>query len=158
MSLKDLEIATSYESNESKTQLLDEFYIPVLEQAKRYYRIAGFFSSSALAVAAKGIEGLVRNGGKMYLLVSPELSDEDYQIIKEHGCIPADSSIFANFSADDMPEEHIQALAWLLDTGCLEIKIVVGKKSQNSLFHQKVGIVIDDAGDMISFLLYCLFQ
>lgn len=151
MSLKDLEIATSYESNESKTQLLDEFYIPVLEQAKRYYRIAGFFSSSALAVAAKGIEGLVRNGGKMYLLVSPELSDEDYQIIKEHGCIPADSSIFANFSADDMPEEHIQALAWLLDTGCLEIKIVVGKKSQNSLFHQKVGIVIDDAGDMISF-------
>lgn len=151
MSLKDLEIATSYESNESKTQLLDEFYIPVLEQAKRYYRIAGFFSSSALAVAAKGIEGLVRNGGKMYLLVSPELSDEDYQIIKEHGCIPADSSIFANFSADDMPEEHIQALAWLLDTGCLEIKIVVGKKSQNSLFHQKVGIIIDDAGDMISF-------
>lgn len=151
MALKDLCISTSYESSESKTQLLDEFYIPVLEQATRYYRIAGFFSSSALAVAAKGIEGLVKNGGKMYLLVSPELSDEDYRTIKEHGSLSAASDVFSDFSADDMPEEHLQALAWLLDTGRLEIKIVVGKKSQNSLFHQKVGIVVDESGDMISF-------
>ena len=53
MGLKDLSISTSYETGESKTQLLDEFYNPVLEQATKYYRIAGFFSSSALVVAAK---------------------------------------------------------------------------------------------------------
>ena len=132
-------------------QGLDEFYIPVLEQAKTYYRIAGFFSSSALSVAAKGIEGLVKNGGKMYLLVSPELSEDDYNTIVQHGCIPEGSKIFEDFSSDGMPNENLQALAWLLDTGHLEIKIVVGKKSRNSLFHQKVGIVTDEVGDMISF-------
>ena len=57
MGLRDLPIAMSYETTESRTQLLDEFYIPVLDQAKKYYRIAGFFSSTALAVAAKGIVG-----------------------------------------------------------------------------------------------------
>ena len=74
MGLRDLHLEASYETAESKTHLLDAFYIPVLEQAVKYYRIAGFFSSSALAVAAQGIEGLIQNHGKMYLLISPKLS------------------------------------------------------------------------------------
>lgn len=151
MGLKDIKIATCYETEESKTQLLEEFYVPALEQATDYYRIAGFFSSSALAVAAKGIEGLVKNGGKMYLLVSPELSEDDYQIIIKHGGISAESKIFEHFSVEDMPGEHLKLLAWLLDSERLEIKIAVGKLSRKSLFHQKVGIIKDAEGNMISF-------
>lgn len=150
MGLRDLKLSTSYETTESKSQLLDDFYIPVLENACKYYRIAGFFSSSALSVAAKGIEGLVKNDGKMYLLISPEISEEDYKVIKEHG-LSADSSVFSGLSFETIPDENLKALAWLLDNGKLEIKIVVGKKSRNSLFHQKIGIVFDNAGDMISF-------
>lgn len=51
MSLKDIELQPSYETTESKDQLLENFYIPVLQEANKYYRIAGFFSSSALVVA-----------------------------------------------------------------------------------------------------------
>ena len=151
MALQDLKLEVSYESDESKDQLLDNFYIPVLECANRYYRIAGFFSSSSLIVAARGIEGLINNGGKMYLLVSPELSDEDYQTIIEHDQISENSKMFSDLDFDSMPHENLQALAWLLDEGRLEIKIVVGLKSKNSLFHQKVGIVFDDSGDILSF-------
>lgn len=151
MALRDLKLEVSYESDESKDQLLDKFYIPVLECANRYYRIAGFFSSSSLIVAASGIEGLINNGGKMYLLVSPELSEEDYKTIIEHDKIPDNSKIFSDLDFDSMPHENIQALAWLLNEGRLEIKIVVGMKSKSSLFHQKVGIVFDDAGDILSF-------
>lgn len=151
MSLRDLNIATSYETTESKTYLVDEFYNPVLSQATKYYRIAGFFSSSALAIAAKGIEGLVNNGGKMLLLVSPELSEEDYRIITEHGSITSDVGVFSNLALDKAVNENLQALAWLLDCGRLEIKIVVAKRTRNSLFHQKVGIVIDSDDNIVSF-------
>ena len=151
MSLKELAISTSYETTESRTQLLDEFYIPVLAMAKKYYRIAGFFSSTALTVAMKGIEGLVNSGGKMYLLVSPELSEDDYKTITEHNAITSDAALFSDFHLDGVMNENLQLLAWLLDNGRLEIKIVVGTKSRNSLFHQKVGIVVDDCGNMISF-------
>ena len=151
MSLKDIDLQPSYETTESKDQLIEEFYIPVLQEANRYYRIAGFFSSSALVVASKGIEGLIHNGGTMYLLVSPELSEEDYSIIKEHGCISANSHIFDELMSYSVPNENIQALAWLLDTGKLEIKIVVGKRIRNSLFHQKVGVIFDGSGNIISF-------
>lgn len=149
MGLRSLKLNTSYETTERQTQLLDEFYIPVLEQATKYYRIAGFFSSSSLSVAAKGIEGLVKNDGKMYLLISPELSVEDYKIITEHEII--ENTNFVNDFSVEYPDDNLKALAWLLDTGRLEMKIVVGLKSATSLFHQKVGIVFDSDGDMLSF-------
>lgn len=152
MSLKDIELQPSYETTESKDQLLENFYIPVLQEANKYYRIAGFFSSSALVVASKGIEGLIHNGGKMYLLISPELSEEDFDTIKAHGVISAENHIFDDLKLDtEIPSENIQALAWLLDTGKLEIKIVVGKRTRNSLFHQKIGVVFDSAGNTISY-------
>lgn len=151
MSLRDLSIATNYETTASRLHLVDEFYNPVLAQANKYYRIAGFFSSSALAIAAKGIEGLISNGGKMYLLVSPELSEEDYRTIKEHGQVVEEVSIFSDLDLDSAVNENLQALAWLLDCGRLEIKIVVGKQTRNSLFHQKVGVVFDADNNIISF-------
>ena len=151
MSFRDLNISTCYESNEQKTQLLDNFYIPVLEQSVKYYRIAGYFSSSALSVVAEGIEGLIKNNGKMYLLISPELSTEDYQIISEHGMLTESSSVFCNFSLEGIENDNLRMLAWLLDNQKLEIKVVVGKKSSNSLFHQKVGLFFDDCENIVSF-------
>ena len=45
------------------------FYIPALQGAVRYHRLTGYFNAGALALAARGIEGLVRNNGHMRLLV-----------------------------------------------------------------------------------------
>ena len=150
MSFQDLHLHVSYESDSNKNRLLDEFYIPVLENSKKYFRIAGFFSSTSLSVAAEGIEGLIKNDGKKYLLISPELSEEDYSIISKSQNIEENCSIFSDFIMDTK-DDHLKALAWLLDSGRLEIKIVVGKKSRNSLFHQKVGIFFDNDGNMLSF-------
>ena len=122
MSFRDLILDSSYETTDSKDQLLEEFYIPLLQEATKYYRIAGFFSSSALIVASKGIEGLISNGGKMCLLVSPELSEDDYETIKTHGTISSESSIFNDIKEIKMPHENIRALGWMLEYGFLEIK------------------------------------
>lgn len=48
---------------------LESFYLPALSRSVRYDRIAGFFSSCALAVAAQGVAKLVARGGRMRLLV-----------------------------------------------------------------------------------------
>ena len=74
-------IKKSYETSGNKTQLLDEFYIPFLNETVEYRRIAGYFSSSSLIIASKGIEGLIKNNGKMKLLISPELTQQDYEVI-----------------------------------------------------------------------------
>lgn len=151
MGLKDLKLEATYETTENGNQLIEEFYIPALQESVKYYRIAGFFSSSSLVVAAKGIEGLIKNGGKMYLLISPELSEEDYITIKSHGQILSEADMFSDLKLEESPHENLQALAWLMDAGRLEIRIVVGKKSRNSLFHQKIGLFFDNEGNIVSF-------
>ena len=54
--------------------LVELFYVPVLEDAERYDRLTGYFNAGALALAARGIEGLVRNAGRMRLVVGCTLS------------------------------------------------------------------------------------
>ena len=79
MLLKNINLKSSYESGEDN--LVEDFYVPALECAVTYDRIAGFFSSSSLAIAAKGIASLIMNEGRMRLLASPRLSKEDIEII-----------------------------------------------------------------------------
>src|SRR5664279_3567425 len=54
------------------------FYIPALECATRYDRLTGYFRARALALAARGIEGLVRNSGRMRLLVGCTLDQSPH--------------------------------------------------------------------------------
>ena len=87
----------------------------------------------------------------MYLLISPDLSTEDYQLISEHGMLTESSSVFCNISLEGIENDNLRMPAWLLDNQKLEIKVVVGKKSSNSLFHQKVGLFFDDCENIVSF-------
>lgn len=151
MSLKELDLQSSYETEGSKEHLLEDFYIPVLNEAKKYYRIAGFFSSTALSVAAEGIEGLCHHHGHMDLLISPELSESDFKAIYSHHKLTEKADLFQNFDFDNESDEHLKLLAYLLDEGFLEIKFVIPKHTRSSLFHQKVGIIEDDEGNEISF-------
>lgn len=154
MGYRDLDIKICYETQLDRSRLLDDFYIPMLEQTKQYFRIAGFFSSSSLAVASKGIEGLINNGGFMRLLISPRLSEQDVRVLEEieYSELPDTLSFFQTFDISQFKElDNLQAFAWLLSNKKLEIRIVVDRHSQESLFHQKVGIGYDANGDLLSF-------
>lgn len=75
MSLKDLDLRNQYRSD--RHNLLEDFYVPCLERSLTYDRAVGFFSSTSLAAAAKGVSALIRVGGRMRLIASPHLSPED---------------------------------------------------------------------------------
>jgi len=53
-----------------------------LERATLYQRAVGFFSSTSMAAAAKGLTALIRSGGKMQLVASPCLSQEDADAVE----------------------------------------------------------------------------
>ena len=57
------------------------FYVPALEDAKRYDRLTGYFNAGALAPAARGIEGLVRNRGCMRFVVGCTLPPAEIEAI-----------------------------------------------------------------------------
>ena len=71
MSLKDVMINKEYRS--LLGNVVDEFFVPVLSETKIYKRSVGFFSSSVLVDVAKGINGLIKNNGKISTTVDPTL-------------------------------------------------------------------------------------
>ena len=158
MTFRQLPIKATYETlNEDPVR---DFYVPVLEQAVSYDRIAGYFSSTSLALAARGIAGLILNGGNMRLIVSPNLSADDYETMRLSSIDPnryLEDIMFADLGelGDTLRDEHVKALGWLLASGRLQIRVayMVGEDEEDNgaLFHQKVGILRDAEGNCLSF-------
>ena len=82
MGFRDIDIFSCYESGIE--DIIEDFYEPVLANAIQYDRIAGFFSSSSLAIASRGLYSLIKNGGRMRLITSPKLGIEDAKIIEDY--------------------------------------------------------------------------
>jgi len=82
--LRDREWQSIYESKpeQVRAHLVKDFYEPALERSQQYDRIAGYFSSTALAAAANGIHALVENDGEMRLIVGTELYESDRPVLE----------------------------------------------------------------------------
>ena len=165
MNFKDLHIKPCYESGID--DIIEDYYVPVLGASVQYDRIAGFFSSTSLAVAARGVSDFIANGGKMRLITSPRLNGEDIEIVKK--IVDNDSSLnVSDFGIDlnnlenEFEKNHVKALGWMLASGLLEMKLAVVFNedgticdnetiSEKGLFHQKVGVLKDADGNEMSF-------
>lgn len=108
---------------------LDNFYIPALSASVQYDRSAGYFSSSALVVAAAGVARLIQNGGRMRPLVGAELSEGDVESIRQGHDLQAkiNERLLEHFPdpQDALMKERLEVLAWMVAEGTLEIKVVL---------------------------------
>ena len=159
MGLKELNLKESYDSD--KDDLLNDFYIPVLSNSIFYKRIAGFFSSSSLAVAAQGISQFIINGGTMQLVCSAKLEEDDVDVIKKATNDP--KKIIEKIILEDLNEleneftkDHVRALGWMIANNKLKIKIAIvidnnGFPASHGILHPKIGILEDNEGNIISF-------
>ena len=162
MEYKDLSIRAAYETGED--DLVMDFFVPMLSNAKRYDRIAGFFSSTSLALSARGIAGLIANGGTMRIVASPRLSKEDVAMINNSVTNPElliTECLLKGIDGTNIPDQfcrdHVAALGWMLANNRLEMQVAIvtdptGKIStEQYLVHQKVGIFYDKELNTVSF-------
>lgn len=156
-----MDLKKSYDSDVD--DLINDFYIPILSDSIKYYRLAGFFSSTSLAIAARGISDFIRNNGEMKLVCSAKFKKHDIEAIKGAYKNPEQLITDSILSEIDNLEEgiirdHVAALGWMIANKKLEIKIAIifdekgtPLKENMGMFHQKVGIMIDKENNKISF-------
>ncbi|MDK2900707.1 MAG: hypothetical protein PWQ45_1267 [Thermosipho sp. (in: thermotogales)] len=165
MGLKTILLKRTYSSD--CDDILHDFYIPVLNESTEYYRLAGFFSSTSLAIAAKGISTFIRNKGIIKLIVCPKLTKDDLNAIieaKEHpeNYIGKKMSQELNKLGEDFIRDHIFALGWMVANNKLEIRVAIPYNENGfplkqdelqikGIFHQKVGIMKDSEGNIVTF-------
>ena len=140
--------------------LVKLFYIPALEDAERYHRLTGYFNAGALSLAARGIEGLVRNDGVMRLLVGCTLGAGEIEAIERGEALREQVEKHLAELPLAPPDAEacgaLELLAWMIGRGYLQVKVAVpcdadGKPVQDSaIFHEKAGIVQDRAGNRIA--------
>jgi SNF2 family DNA or RNA helicase len=137
------------------------FYVPALRSATRYDRLTGYFSSRALALAARGIEGLVLNNGKMRLIVGCTLGEEDVEAIERgealRDAVERTIQRMPPLTGDPRTVDALELVAWMVAQGYLDVKLAVPCDANrrpirdNSIFHEKTGIIEDKTGDRLAF-------
>lgn len=159
MRLSDRDWGVAYASD--STTLVRDFYIPLLECATHYARETGYFSSTALSVAAEGFSALFSRAKQgqiarpaVRLLTSAQLVAED-----RHAMMQAEAYVEAivreldgawEVPPDLLLRERLKMLAWLLQEGFIEIRIGI-PLHPSALYHPKTGLVMDDAGNRLAF-------
>jgi hypothetical protein len=160
-----------YSFTSSQDNLLEGFYRPALQEAIRYWRITGYFSSRSLLQVLDGIEHLVlaaedgQGHGQIRLITGFFMSQADLQALASgltaeqllerqlvaqfpfRGAQPGDGS------AADLAAE---LLAWLVQQGHMELKVGLPLRNgqisnDGGIFHAKDGVIEDRHGDRLAF-------
>ena len=158
----DLSIEPRYTSD---GDLLGTFYVPVLQRAVAYDRVAGYFSSSAFVSAAAGLARFIHNQGTIRLLVGVQLTEADREALL--GRTSVDEVLaqrlvaHIDVGADEIAQQRWQVIAWLVQQKRLTIRVGVpcdsdgvpqtAAQAGHRYFHTKFGVVTDAAGDRLAF-------
>jgi len=138
-----------------------DFYEPALACAVRYDRSTGYFNAPALALAMRGLEGLIANTGRMRLLVGCTLDQAEVDAIEKGQSLK--DTVETHLlkipleAPDQAAYDALELLAWMVARGFLEVKVAVPcdpsrrPVPSEGIFHAKAGIIEDKVGDRLAF-------
>lgn len=155
MNFLDIDINTEYRSG--KNEVVKDFYIPLLSEAVMYKRAVGFFSSSSLIQISYGISKMIKNGGRIELIVSPRLSEEDVEAMKigyKQRMEIIENAIIKSWSEPQniYEIERLNLMAHLIAEQKLDIKVAFTEDKKGiGMYHEKMGLVYDGENNIIAF-------
>jgi len=151
--LRDLNIKAVY--NSENDHILNDFYIPALNESISYDRAVGYFTPSVLISAARGLSNFINNNGQMRLICGATLSEDEYLAISEGykqreflEKFESDFTHLINSNETGLLDFQLNALKWLVAHNKLDVKIALRR---HGIHHQKTGILKDENGDFVVF-------
>ena len=160
MALSDYNFKPDY--NKIEDNIAKEFYLPAMRNSVAYDRVSGYFGSTIYIIAWSALQQFVDNGGKIRLICSPHISEED-KIALSEGYSAKNDTIIQESLMKEMDEmfsnERLnnpsRVLACLVASGVMDVKIAVAlngcEPDINRLFHDKVGIFTDTEKNAVGF-------
>ena len=152
-----LDVSLKKEYRSPRDNIVNDFYIPLLKKATLYKRSVGFFSSLSLLEISYGITHLINNGGKIELIASPHLSEEDIEAINKgyeirENIIERVLLQYITEPQNYFEEERLNLLATLIAQEKLDIKIAFSLKNEKlGLYHEKLGLMYDTDNNIVAF-------
>lgn len=152
--LRSLSLSDRYRSDQE--DVVAGFFVPAFTAARSYSRAVGYFSSTSLALYARGIETFAERGGSMRLIASPHL-DEDDVVDIERGydlreIIERATVREVELESREAVLDSLGLLGRLIAEGRLDIKLAfVEQEGRVGIYHEKIGVFRDEVGDLVGF-------
>lgn len=144
--------------------ILHDFYLPALNQATRYDRVAGYFRSSSLAAASQGYTAFLRHGGNMRLIVGADLQVQDVAAVLAGNQQRLSDALAEELkNPESWPEEvknGVALLARMVASGQLELRVAFRKNpatgqalavdsTEDGYVHEKWFVMADAQGNRL---------
>jgi superfamily II DNA or RNA helicase len=158
--LADIAFRTSY--HKGQDDIANDFYLPAIRLAMEYDRAVGFFRSAAFIIAWPALREFVAHKGRIRILSSQVLARDDIDALDDGYKAREDAIITARLQdevatllEDEVMSEPARVLAALVATDVVEFKIAILRPTPGAashrIFHDKLGILRDAAGDTLIF-------
>jgi len=152
--LRSVDIVDRYRSD--REDVVAGFYVPVLSVSSSYSRAVGYFTSTSLALFARGILDFADRGGTMRLVASPHLNEDDIIDIERGYEV---REVIERATLRELAVENRDAIldglgviGRLIAEQRLDIKLAfVVRQGRVGIYHEKVGIFRDKVGDLVAF-------
>jgi DNA phosphorothioation system restriction enzyme len=152
--LRSLDIVDRYRSNHE--DVVAGFYVPALSVSVSYCRAVGYFTSTSLALFARGIRAFAERGGTMRLVASPHLNEDDIIDIERGYEVRnvIERAALRELAAEERDAilDGLGLIGRLIAEQRLDIKLAfVVRHGRIGIYHEKLGIFRDSAGDLVAF-------
>lgn len=167
--LRDIEWKLTYYTsdvteNGKAVDILHDFYLPALNRATRYDRVAGYFRSSSLAAASQGYTSFLRHGGKMRLIVGADLQVQDVAAVLAGNQQHLSAALMQELDDPTSWPEDVQSgvalLAQMVASGQLELRVAFRRNpatgqalavdsTEDGYVHEKWFVMSDAQGDRL---------
>ncbi|OBK28866.1 DNA repair helicase [Mycobacterium asiaticum] len=153
--LRSLTLNDRYRSD--REDVVRNFFVPAFTVATSYSRAVGYFTSTSLALYARGIEIFAERGGSMRLIASPHLNEDDIVDIERGYDVRAvlERATLRELDDEDQPDTVLDGLGLLgrlIADGRLDIKLAfVEQEGRVGIYHEKIGVFRDGLGDLVGF-------
>ena len=152
--LKKVNLSEEYFSHENN--LVEAFYRPCISEAIEYDRSVGYFRSSVFIMIIPEIVEFVKRGGRIRLVCSPYLTDDDIESIRigyddkyETVCRALYRDIDALIN-NELISNNVRVLATLVSLNVMEVKIAFLPEDLGN-YHVKLGIFADESNNIVVF-------
>lgn len=129
---------------------IGDFYNSALQSSIYYNRVSAYFSAKALSKYGEGLEYFRNNNKKYRLIISKDISEQDFLDIKNgyeiRNEILNQMSDSLNEHLNDEQLKRMSNLAYYISVGVIDVKIAFVKKG---IFHDKFGIFEDEENNVM---------
>lgn len=151
--LRKLRFQKSYRSD--RNDICNDFFLPCFQNSTVYQRSVGFFSSSILSVLSNSLRNFINKGGKIQLITSPFLSNEDIRSMIKGYILKKTKSYHhltrpISIDEDLFFDERSRLLEEMIANSILDIKIAIKNNNKHGMYHEKIGI-FHDGQDFVAF-------